>query len=275
MQVEWIAGLPTPGQPALCWLGQAGFWIETGTHRLLVDPYLSDSLARKHAGEAIDYRRMEPPPFVPGELPRPDLVLVTHAHTDHMDPDTLGPLAGRFPGLPFVVPASKLDIARQRIGPAARLIAADAGDTLTPLDGVTVMVFPASHETLECDSMGRHVFLGYGLAAGEHRIYHSGDCIPFAGLVEKVMSFAPDYALLPVNGRDSQRLAAGVPGNFTLGEAIALAIKSKARFLLPHHFGMFAINTLDETEIDAASARNREVSILKPRLGETVRLSAS
>ena len=165
MQLERASGWPRPGQPGLVWLGQAGFWIETGGARVLIDPYLSDSLAKKYAGQKNDHRRMMPPPLSPDDLPRPDLVLVTHAHTDHMDPDTLAPLAARFPDLPFIVPAAREDVARARIGAGARILPVDAGERLEPLEGLRIDVLPAAHEAQERDTGGRHVFLGYGITA--------------------------------------------------------------------------------------------------------------
>lgn len=271
MRVERLPGWPAPGQPGLAWLGQAGFWIETGTARVLIDPYLSDSLARKYAGKPNDHRRMMPPPVLPEDLPRPDLVLVTHAHTDHMDPDTLGPLAARFPDLPFVVPAAHEDLARGRIGAGARLILADAGDVLTPLTGLSLSVLPAAHEARERDRQGRHLFLGYGIAAGGVTFYHSGDCVPFEGLAPAIRALRPDIALLPVNGRDAARLAAGIPGNFTLNEAIDIARAAGAEVLVPHHFGLFAFNTCDPAEIDRAAAASHTPAIIRPAAGETLR----
>jgi L-ascorbate metabolism protein UlaG (beta-lactamase superfamily) len=272
MRIERQPGFPAPGRPGLFWLGQAGFWIETGRHRVLIDPYLSDSLARKYAGKPNDHRRLMPPPIAVEHLPRPDLVLVTHAHTDHMDPDTLRPLATRFPALPFVVPAARMEMARERIGETANLVAVDAGETASPLEGLAVTAFPAAHETLERDSDGRHLFLGYGISGGGFRLYHSGDTIPFDGLTEAVRAFRPDIALLPVNGRDAVRLAAGIPGNLTLAEAITLAGAADAAFLVPHHFGLFAFNTIGETEIDAAARSTARPGILKPVAGETLAL---
>ena len=222
----------------------------------------------------MHHRRMRPPPVLPHDLPRPDLVLVTHAHTDHMDPDTLGPIAARFPDVPFVVPAAREEIARSRIGATARLILADAGDVLTPLRGLRIAVLPAAHETRETDAQGRHVFLGYGIAAGGVTLYHSGDCVPFDGLADALRALGPDITLLPVNGRDAARLGAGIPGNFTLAEAIDLARQAGAAFLIPHHFGMFAFNTCDPGLIDGAAGTIRAPSILLPATGETLRIVA-
>lgn len=272
MRIERRPGFPESGAPGLFWLGQAGFWIETGRHRILIDPYLSDSLAVKHAGRANDHRRMMPPPVELADLPRPDLVLVTHAHTDHMDGDTLRPLAERYPGLPFVVPAATLAVARERIGGDALLLPAEADTRIEPVPGVAVTVFPAAHETRERDGEGRDLFLGYGIEAEGLRLYHSGDTIPFEGLAGRLSDFAADIALLPVNGRDAGRLSAGIPGNMTLEEAIDLAGKAGVPWLVPHHFGLFAFNTIDEAAIDRATERIASPAVVKPVAGEMLAL---
>ncbi len=270
MRIERKAGFPRAGEPGLFWLGQAGFWIETGEHRILIDPYLSDSLARKYAGKKHEHKRMMPPPVAVEKLPRPDLVLITHGHTDHMDPDTLRPLHSRFPDLPFVVPKAKLELARKRIGDSALLIGADAGDELAPLPALKLQIFPAAHEKVERDALGQFVFLGYGLATRGMRIYHSGDCIPFDGQADLIGDFAPDIALLPVNGRDAQRLADGIPGNFSLKEAIDLS--ENIPYLVPHHFGMFDFNTIDPAEIDKAAQTIARPKIVRPQPGEILRI---
>ena len=272
MRIRRERGLPAPGKPGICWLGQAGFWIETGAHRILIDPYLSDSLAKKYAGRTFDHKRMMPPPLSVADLPRPDIVLVTHAHTDHMDPETLAPLHARFPDVPFVVPVAREAAARERIGSDARLLPVDAGADFAAIPGLRIVVFPAAHEDFDCDDAGRHPYLGYGIAAAGIRLYHSGDCVPFPELPALYATFAPDIALLPVNGRDAERRANGVPGNFTLDEAVHLA--ADTAYLVPHHFGMFAFNTIDPKAIAEAAARRRgSPTILIPESGETLAIA--
>jgi L-ascorbate metabolism protein UlaG (beta-lactamase superfamily) len=64
-----------------------------------------------------------------------------------------------------------------------------------------------------------------------------------------------DLALLPVNGRDAVRAAAGIAGNFSLDEAAALAREAGFRACLGHHYGMFDFNTIDPEEAEARIAR--------------------
>ena len=58
---------PTCGV-SLYWLGQAGFLIDTGSKRLLIDPYLSDSLAEKYRDRGFSHERMIAPPIAIADL---------------------------------------------------------------------------------------------------------------------------------------------------------------------------------------------------------------
>lgn len=239
---------------SLYWLGQAGFVIDAHGRRIVIDPYLSDSLAAKYRDTPYSHERMAPAPIAPDEFGPIDLVLSTHHHTDHMDGETLRVLAAQQPGLKFVVPAASEELAVQRTGVGKdRLIAADAGERID-IAGMTLHVLRAAHETLERDAAGRHRFLGYGLAFETARIFHSGDTVPFVGQEDEIGAFAPDLALLPVNGRSESLAKAGFAGNLTLGEAIDLSVRCKIGSMIAHHYGMFAFNTLAPEAIDAAAA---------------------
>jgi hypothetical protein len=69
----------------LYWHGHAGFVIQAGARRLIIDPYLSDTLAAKYKGTATPHQRIERPPNDPAELGRVDLVLVTNDRLIPMD----------------------------------------------------------------------------------------------------------------------------------------------------------------------------------------------
>jgi L-ascorbate metabolism protein UlaG (beta-lactamase superfamily) len=234
------------------WLGQAGFVVDADGRRIVIDPYLSDSLARKYRDTPFSHQRMVPAPAGAEDLGHVDLVLCTHHHTDHMDGETLALLAARLPDLKFVIPAASQALAMDRIGVGQeRLVTVDAGQQLD-ITGIAISVLRAAHETLEHDEQGRHKFLGYGLDVGV-RLFHSGDTIPFDGQDDEVRAFAPDIALLPVNGRSEALKQAGFAGNFTLDEAMALCARCGIGTMIAHHYGLFAFNTLAPEIIDAAT----------------------
>jgi L-ascorbate metabolism protein UlaG (beta-lactamase superfamily) len=233
------------------WLGQAGFLLEAGPTRLVVDPYLSDTLAAKYRGKPFPHVRMMPVPLDPAALREVDLVLASHGHTDHLDPGTLAPLAAANPACRFVVPAAHAALAVSRGVPGDRLVPARAFEVLE-VAGVRIHPLPSAHEDLAMDAAGQHLFLGYVLELPDATVYHPGDCVPYPELPARLSRHQVDLALLPVNGRDARRAAGGVPGNFTLEEAMELADDCRFGAVIGHHFGMFDFNTIDT---EAARAR--------------------
>lgn len=264
---------PADDAIALHWLGQAGFVVSAGDRRLVIDPYLSDTLGTKYRGTATPHERMMTAPATAEGLGPVDLALVTHGHTDHMDPGTLAPLAEANPGLRFVVPAAAYAEALRRTGAAPdRLVPLDAGDAVEPWPGLRIVAVRAAHETLERDAAGRHRFLGYvlrfALRGAAATLFHSGDTVPFPGQVEEVAHHRPDVALLPVNGRSAGLLARGVPGNLTLDEAMALASAVGAGTTVAHHHGLFAFNTCDPAALAARADRtDGPVRLVPARVG--------
>lgn len=252
------------------WLGQAGFVIEFSGCRMLIDPYLSNSLADKYRGTKFPHVRMMDAPILPDELDRLDLVLCTHRHTDHMDPATLQALASRFPNVRFVVPRASIDEAIKRCGVLAnRLIAVSAGEQVEVLPGCVVHAVASAHESLDRDAKGNYPWLGYVIDTDSARLYHSGDCVPYAGLKETLVSFAIELALLPVNGRDAERSGNGVPGNFTLDEAVALCNGAAIPAMIAHHFGLFDFNTISPDLIDVRALREERegLQLIRARTG--------
>lgn len=229
------------------WLGQAGFLIDSPTARIVIDPYLSDSLAIKYKGQLFAHIRMMPPPVESSELPSVDACFATHHHGDHLDAATVKGIFSRNPECIFVVPESSRHNQKLAGISAKNIVGADAFSPLS-IESIEAFPIPAAHENLAIDDAGHHIFLGYIIIIEGITIYHAGDCIPYPGLLENMHRFAIDIALLPINGRDARRRDAGILGNFTLEEALELAEALRCGYTIGHHFGMFDFNTIDENE---------------------------
>jgi L-ascorbate 6-phosphate lactonase len=244
---------PPAGTLAVWWLGQSGFLFKSSRGMLAIDLYLSEHLTRKYQGTSRPHIRMTRAPIEGHELAGLDVVLASHKHSDHFDPDTLpGVLASSKAVL--VMPESIRDHALMLGLPADRLIGLDAGDTVERA-GFHVHAIPSAHEGLDTDSSGRHLYLGFVIESEGLRLYHSGDSLVYEGLVETLSADPLDVLFLPINGRDPAR---GVPGNMTAAEAVELAAELRPRFVVPHHYDMFKFNTVPVAEFRAEARRLSE-----------------
>jgi L-ascorbate metabolism protein UlaG (beta-lactamase superfamily) len=117
--------------------------------------------------------------------------------------------------------------------------------------GVRIYPVPASHGVNVSDaynpgeqlSNGLVRYLGYVVEMAGVRVYHAGDCIPYAGQAERVRAQKPHLALLPINGRDFFReTERNLVGNMDAREAARLAHDVGAQVLVPMHWELFAHN---------------------------------
>ena len=224
----------------LWWLGQSGFLVQWQGRHLLLDPYLSDSLTHKYAQTAKPHVRMTERVVAPERLDFIDVTTSSHNHTDHLDPDTLGPLLKANPKMELVIPEANREFVVNRLGVVAELPSGlDAGKGVR-LPGFKIHGFPAAHNLHEKDSGGRHKFLGYIIEAGPWLIYHSGDTKLFEGMEDGLRQWNIDIALLPINGDSPERQVAG---NLDGREAATLAKAMGARLVIPCHYNMFEFNT--------------------------------
>jgi L-ascorbate metabolism protein UlaG (beta-lactamase superfamily) len=242
-----------PDHLHLWWLGQSGYLIQWHGHHLLIDPYLSDSLTKKYAGTNKPHVRMTERVIAPERLDFVDAATSSHNHTDHLDAETLVPLWKANPGLVMIVPRANLSFAAERLQvPPERLTPIRADGEEIRIDPFSFHAIPAAHERLELDENGDHRFIGLIIQMGKWTIYHSGDCIPYDGLVDRLRDRKIDLALLPINGRDPGR---GVAGNFTAEEAAQLGKQINAGLVIPCHYEMFEFNTVSPGTFEDAAKR--------------------
>lgn len=235
----------------LWWLGQSGFLVQWQGKHLLLDPYLSDSLTKKYAATDKPHTRMTELVIAPERLNFVDVMTSSHNHTDHLDPETLLPLAKMNPNIVMVCPEANRVTVRERSGlPEERIKGLDAGQNIS-VAGFEFHAVPAAHEKLDRDKDGRHIYLGFVVKFGPWTIYHSGDTMLFEGMVDILKPFNVDVALLPINGRAPERLVAG---NLWGREAAQLAKNIGAKVVIPCHYDLFTFNTATTEEFERTCA---------------------
>ncbi len=230
-----------PDTIALWWLGQAGFVLRSSSSIVYLDPFLSEHPAR-----------LIPPLFAAVVGPPADLVLCTHEHWDHLDPQALRGLAQASLQAHFVVPLPIVDqVTALDISPE-RVMGVQPGEELD-LDEVTLFPVPALHGLqaplavydfgfVEHDGKQLYRYLGYVLEMAGVRVYAAGDTLAFDGLIERLRQLEVDIALLPINGRSYFREQLDIVGNLDEREAADLAAAAGVKLLVPTHYEMFAAN---------------------------------
>ena len=260
----------------LAWLGQAGFIIKFKNKLLLIDPYLSDFLSKKYKGTIFPHTRLMKIPLKPEKILNLNYCFSTHAHSDHMDPETLSVLADQNPNIRIIVPAAEIKEAILRGVKPSQIIPLNDGERIKLDPDLSVIAIAASHESVKINEKGEYHFLGYILDIGGIIIYHSGDCIPYEGLYKKLSNYKIDLALLPINGRDTFRLSHGIAGNFTISEVLSLCQELQIKNLIVHHFGMFAYNTVSNDELEQLKDKNSEsLQIFIPEVNIKYKISKS
>jgi len=241
-----------PGQVAFWWLGQHSFILKLGGSVLYIDPYLTAKPAR-----------LVPPMVSPAQMAHADIVVGTHDHGDHIDRKFWPDIASETDAT-FIVPDLVRDsvIEEQGIAPK-RILGLDDGISLD-VKGIKITGVAAAHEFLDQDpETGRYPFLGVVIEANGAKVYHAGDTVKYEGLETRVKKHMPiDLALLPINGRDAQRLSTGTIGNMTYQEAVDLAGATEPRLAVPTHYDMFAHNQEDpQSFVDYANVKFPQLKV--------------
>jgi L-ascorbate metabolism protein UlaG (beta-lactamase superfamily) len=228
-----------PNGVEITWLGHATFVIDTGSQRILIDPWVQNN------------------PACPDHLSDPspiDVMLITHAHFDHIgDAVELGRATG----------AQMVSIAETSKWLGSKglenLIEMNKGGTVE-IAGCRAHMTHAVHSCGITD--GDQVIYG-GEAAGYvleleggFRIYHAGDTAVFSdmALIGKLLS--PDIAMLPIGDHYTM-------GPRSAAEAVRmLGVKT----VIPMHMGTFPVltGTPDDLRKEAADVDGLEVVELEP-----------
>lgn len=213
----------------ITWIGQAGLLLQTENTTVLIDPYLSDSVK---AINPANWRRIP----VDESLfdIRPDVMLFTHCHLDHYDPETVERFITADTKITVLAPSSVWGEVR-KIGGGNNYVLFDR-HTRWMQNDISFYAVKAQHSDVHA--------IGVVICCEGKTYYVAGDTLYsteiFGDLPEKI-----DVAFLPVNG---------VGNNMNMVDAAAFAEKLGADQVVPLHIGLF-----DELTADAFACPNKVV----------------
>jgi L-ascorbate metabolism protein UlaG (beta-lactamase superfamily) len=227
------------GRAALWFMGQHGFVVKIGGKTIYIDVILNDLQDEKGAS-----MRRYPPPFGPDAPRSPDYYFATHNHCDHLNLDTILPLAKKNSQTRFIVPRAHSRILEDAGIEKERIYGTNEGEELELPGGISVHPLAAAHSDYEQNREGSYLSLGYLIRGGGLSLFHSGDTWATPRLVSSLKALSPiDIALLPINGTDWERTAAGIVGNMGALDAVKLARAVEADLVIPSHYDMMPGNS--------------------------------
>ena len=198
------------------WLGQAGLLLEKDGFRIMIDPYLSNSVEKVNPRQR---RRVEVQDCFFSI--KPDVLILTHNHLDHYDPETVSRFLTFDTHITVLSPTSVWQKVRQ-IGGVNNYVSFNRHTEWTQ-DGLRFTAVRAEHS----DPCAIGVLIA-DLSSGKN-YYITGDTLYntaiFADLPEKIHA-----VFLPVNG---------VGNNMNMIDAARFADRCGAEIVVPLHIGLF------------------------------------
>lgn len=198
----------------LQFLGHSTVLVTLDGLRLLTDPVL----------RSVGPLRRHGPSAHPSTVSA-DVVVVSHAHRDHLDVPSIHGL----PGNPLVIVPVGLGVVLRRAG-IDRVVEVTAGQRVHVADGVTVLAFPALHDGFRPPLGPRAAALGF-VFEGTSKVYFAGDTDLFPEMTQLRGSI--DAALLPVWGWGPYL----GPGHLDPRRAAEAVRMIEARVTVPIHWG--------------------------------------
>jgi N-acyl-phosphatidylethanolamine-hydrolysing phospholipase D len=191
----------TAMQPAITWVGHATMLVQMGGLNLLTDPQFSERASPlSFAGP----KRAQAPGVAPSDLPRIDVVLISHNHYDHLDEASVKTLHAQPGGPPlFIVPLGLKPWLAER--GVTHVIEKDWWDAHS-IGAVEIVLTPVQHWSAR--GLGdrlQTLWAGFALFAPELHVFFSGDTGYSKDFADVRARFAPrqrdggfDIALIPV-----------------------------------------------------------------------------
>jgi N-acyl-phosphatidylethanolamine-hydrolysing phospholipase D len=268
---------------AVTWIGHATVLVQLGGLNVLTDPMFSN---RASPFSFVGPARAQKPGLWPHELPRIDLVVVSHNHYDHLDAESVALLAAQSGGPPlFIVP---LGLKRWFAGVGITSVIELDWWQSHKLGDVEVVLTPVQHWSgRSLSDRMETLWGGYAMFAPNLQVFFAGDTgysldfadirARFADRQSPAQGGGFDIALLPIGAYEPRWFMKDQHVNAE--EAVRIHLDLGAKASLGIHWGTFELTdeSLDEPPRALAQARRAlkvaDSSFFTLAIGQTRRLA--
>ena len=238
-----IAPAPLKPDPArwsdnditIAWLGHATTLINFYGVRILTDPVFGNRVGVGLGVGTVGPKRYVAPALQPDEMPPVDLVLLSHAHLDHMDLPSLQRVANA----PFTVTAKSTGdvLAGTGLKEISELRWSDKTTLRCAHGDLQIEAFEVKHWGERWPSKLRRGYNGYVLRREGRALLFGGDTAHTA-LFSEIRSRGPfAAAIMPIGAYQPW-----IRNHCTPEEAVAMANAAGARHLVPVHHQTFRLS---------------------------------
>jgi L-ascorbate metabolism protein UlaG (beta-lactamase superfamily) len=253
-------------QLTFAWLGHATVLVNFHGVRILVDPTLYSRIGVDLKLGTLGPKRLTAAPLLPRELPEVDLVLVTHAHFDHLDTPSLAAVRGK-PAAIMARGTSDL-LPRRRYSSVEELGWGESKLVETPRGGVSVRAIEVKHWGARIRRDTWRGYAGFVIERDGRKLLFGGDTAE-TPLFEGHRTLGPfEAAFMPVGAYDPW-----IRNHCTPEQAVAMAKAAGARLFAPLHHQTFKLSNepfLEPIErVQAALAKEPDRLAVR-EIGQTV-----
>ena len=214
------------------WLGHSTVLLKIDGTTILTDPVLSPRVGIDLGLVTLGLKRVVAPALTTAELPKIDLILLSHAHFDHFDTPTLQRLESR--GTAVITASKTSDLLRVARYAGVQELAWGQNTQVGP---VAVRAFQVKHWGARMRSDTWRGYNGYTLEAGRYRVLFGGDTALTTTFRPLKTSRTFDLAIMPVGAYNPW-----IRAHCTPEQSWQMANEAGAEFFLPVHHQTFTLS---------------------------------
>jgi len=249
------------------WLGHSTVLLKVDGFTILTDPVLGARCGVRVGPVVVGMKRLVAPALWRKQLPPIDLILLSHAHFDHLDQATLRGLER--PATTVITASTTSDLLRVRRYGAVQELRWDESTRVGP---VSVRAFEVRHWGARMRTDIHRGYNGYLIETGRRRIVFGGDTA-YTGTFTSLRESRPvDLAIMPIGAYDPW-----IRSHATPEQSVAMANAAGAEHIMGVHHQTFRLSAETFREpierFEGALGHSPERIALR-EIGETFRLPA-